>query len=399
MSYFSRLAKLALRDPFKIPSMLRLKTAKVTGWQQNSSVLDNEIVPPLVIAIRPNYGCNLRCVMCNQWGENGAFIKTPEKLVKRDMTTQDWKNFFDDIAKFKPYVYFTGGEPLMNADIFELISYASSKHIITSMSTNSTFLKDKAKDLINSGLDYLYTSLDAPTPATKDIVRINTKDEDSNSDAVEAIKTVIKLRDSMGKGLPIIQTQTIIVKENQSQLLDMAKFVDQDLKPDVWGLQLCVFTTPELDQATTQMYQDNFNQDQVGWTGFIRDFDGMNFDLIQKQLTQIEQTKWSYKLRMYKPLGMPGFDLKQYFTQPTENSTTDPLTCLNPYVFAQIQPNGDIAFCGSQPDYTIGNVKNAPFMDLWNNQKSVDWRKFLKKQLFPSCKRCFSLHEFSHFKA
>ena len=72
---------------------------------------------------------------------------------------------------------------------------------------------------------------------------------------------------------------------------------------------------------------------------------------------------------------------------------------MNPYVFAQLQPNGEVAFCGSQPDYVIGNVKQRRLVDLWSGERASRWREFLKTQHFASCKRCFSLHEFSHFRA
>lgn len=395
-SYYYRLARLALRDPLKIPAMLRLKTAKRKDFLEDPIV--NDALPPYVIAIRPNYNCNLRCVMCNQWGENGNYIKHPERIVPREMSTDDFKRFFNDIAAFRPYIYFTGGEPLMNKDILELVRYASSKHLITSMSTNGTFLYKRARDLIEAGLDYLYTSLDTPHAMTTDIVRISAKGKDSQNEAAEAIRHVVELRRKMSSVLPIIQTQTIIVEENQHRLYEMAEFVET-LGVDVWGLQLCVFTTPEQNAATTRAYQENFSQDQIGWEGFIRQFPGLDPNVINDQLERIRKRRWKFQFRPYQPLLMKGFNLHKYFFQPDEFATSEKLHCLNPYVFAQLQPNGDIAFCGSQPDYTIGNVKQDRFLNLWNNRKAKEWRKFLQKGLFPSCTRCFSLHEFHHFKS
>lgn len=397
-SYDRRVLEIIRRDPLKLASMLRLKFMKTDEWKGNDSAKTARVKPPAVVSIRMNYACNLRCVMCNQWGENGVFVTHPDRMVKREMALDDLKAFIDDIAAFRPYLYFTGGEPLMNKDILEVIRHASSRHLITSMSTNGTFLKEKADDLIRSGLDYLYTSLDAPCEMEDGIIRMDTQGEDSTGKAAEAIRHLIRRRDEIGRGLPIVQTQTIVVKENQHLLLDMARFVQDELKADVWGLQLCVFTTPELNTATTAVYQREFNQDQVGWQGFIRDFPDMDFERVQSQLDAILNTKWKFRLRPYKPLGAKGFNLEQYYTRPHEADTEEPLTCLNPYVFAQMQPNGDIAFCGSQPDYTVGNVKDAKFMDLWCNEKSTRWRAFLQKELFASCKRCFSLHEFSHFR-
>jgi radical SAM protein with 4Fe4S-binding SPASM domain len=234
-------------------------------------------------------------------------------------------------------------------------------------------------------------------PVDKDIIRKTARGAESQPNAAEAIRYLIQLRDEMGVGLPLVQTQTTLVKENTHLIRKMAEFLHTELKPDIWGMQLCVFTTEELNALTTGTYEKNFGQDQVGWAGFVRTFEGMDFKELQRQIDWVLARKWHMKLRPYKPLGMKGFDMEKYFTQPDVHAVDDPLTCMNPYVFAQVQPNGDIAFCGSQPDYVIGNVRRERFLDLWSNRKAMEWRVFLTRQLFESCKRCFSLYEFAHF--
>jgi len=395
-SYYRHLVRMAWRDPQKIPSMMRLKLARRDNIPPPPG---QRVPPPLVIAVRPTYNCNLRCLMCNQWGENGVFMKWPKRFVRREMTTQDFKDFFDEVSSFKPYIYFTGGEPLLAKDTLELIRYASSRHLVTSMSTNSTLLQDKAEEVIRSGLDYIYLSLDAPAPCDKEVIRRQVNRQDSNQRAVDSIRHLLELRDELGIGLPVVQIQTIIVKENQYKLLEMAHFVEDVLQPDVWGLQLCVHTTPELSAATTRIYQENFGQDQVGWEGFVRVFTSdMNFEEISWQLETIMSSRWKFKLRIYSPTGLPGFDLRRYYLEPERDSCDlQNFSCMNPYVFAQLQPNGDIAFCGSQPDYIVGNVKQHSFLDVWNSKRAQKWRHFLQKHSFPVCKRCFSLHEYQRF--
>lgn len=335
--------------------------------------------------------------MCPQWGDQGVFIREPER-AKRTVTTDQIKQFIDDIAPFRPYIYFSGGEPLMNKDIIELVEHASSRHLVTSLNTNGTYLREKAEGLIRAGLDYLYTSLDAPTDPSNNDIRKDTRGGGSYADAVAAIRHVARLRDELGIGLPIIQTQTTLVKENQYTLLEMARFVQDVLGVDMWGIGLCVHTTPELDAKTTETFRREFDQEQVHWSGFVRSFEGMDYPAIERQLDELRSRRWGFMLRLYKPLGMPGFDLRRYYEHPDEDATTEPMTCMNPYVFAQMQPNGDLAFCGSQPDYVMGNIADDRFLNLWRGERAARWRRFLKNELFASCKRCWSLYEFHHFK-
>ncbi|MBP9733797.1 MAG: radical SAM protein, partial [Candidatus Omnitrophica bacterium] len=334
LGYWARSLRLAARDPLRVPSLFRLKHLGSDEWRD--PMKDAAVTLPKVISIRMNYACNLRCVMCNQWGENGTFIQTPERMVRREMSLDDWKMFIDRVARFRPYIYFTGGEPLMNPDALELVRHCARRHLVTGMSTNGTYLKAQAEPLIRSGLDYLYTSLDSPVPLENGSIRPTARGGDSSADAVDAIGHVIRLRDKMGVGLPMVQVQTIVVRENHDRLFETARFVDDVLKADCWGLQLCVFTTPELDRATTRTYQERYGQDQTGWTGFIRGFEGLDPGVLESELDRIRRHPWRFKLRLYRPMGMRGFSFERYFFEPGRFAVDEPLTCMNPYVFAQI---------------------------------------------------------------
>ncbi len=397
LSFRTRLMKMALRDPLKIPAMMRLKLGRRNAWLARYDYHPNcAIPPPLIVSIRPSYGCNLRCIMCPQWGERGAFKKRPD-LARRTVKTEEVKRFIDDISGFRPYIYFSGGEPLLCPDIFELIRHASSRHLLTSINTNGSFLRGKEKQLIESGLDYLYTSLDAPCLEVNDKIRADAKGEGSYDDAIAGIAELVRLRDTIGVGLPIIQTKTVLVKENHQQLLEMARFAQDILGVDAWVLGLCVYTTPELDSLTTEVYSSEFGQGQVHWGGFINEFRDLDYGEIQRQCEIIAATKWKMAVRIERPFGMPGFDWKRYHENPELPAASSPMKCMNPYVFAQMQPNGDLAFCGSQPDYSFGNIRDSKFLEAWNGERANKWRRFLNRRLFPSCPRCWSLYEYSRF--
>ena len=50
----------------------------------------------------------------------------------------------DDLAQFGvPSLLFSGGEPLMRSDLFELIAYAGDKGLRTVISTNGTLINAK----------------------------------------------------------------------------------------------------------------------------------------------------------------------------------------------------------------------------------------------------------------
>jgi len=98
--------------------------------------------------------CNLRCVHCYTDSEN--------KRYKGELTTEQGKALLDDLAAFEvPAVLFSGGEPLVRKDIFELVSYAVDRGLRPTLSTNGTLIdKKNARRIRQAGFTYVGVSLD-----------------------------------------------------------------------------------------------------------------------------------------------------------------------------------------------------------------------------------------------
>ena len=98
--------------------------------------------------------CNLKCIHC--YNDSGVGKKF------NDVSTEKAKTVLDDLAQFGvPSVLFSGGEPLMRPDLFELIQYADQKGLRTVISTNGTLITaDVAKKIKDCGVSYVGISLD-----------------------------------------------------------------------------------------------------------------------------------------------------------------------------------------------------------------------------------------------
>ena len=98
--------------------------------------------------------CNLKCVHC--YNDSGG---TETDLA---VTTVEAKKVLDDLAAFGvPSVLFSGGEPLMRHDLFELLGYAGQKGLRTVISTNGTLITSSAAaEIKRLGVSYVGISLD-----------------------------------------------------------------------------------------------------------------------------------------------------------------------------------------------------------------------------------------------
>ncbi|TFG47541.1 MAG: radical SAM protein, partial [Candidatus Brocadiia bacterium] len=120
----------------------------------------NRIVPETASERRPivvwniTRVCNLKCVHC--YNDSGI------GKACNDITTSKAKEVIEDLAQFGvPSVLFSGGEPLMRKDLFELIEYAGACGIRTVISTNGTLIsKETAQKIKRLGVSYVGISLD-----------------------------------------------------------------------------------------------------------------------------------------------------------------------------------------------------------------------------------------------
>jgi len=99
--------------------------------------------------------CNLKCVHCYAHAKD-AFFKGNE------LTTEEGKRLIDDLASFgSPVMLFSGGEPVLRADLPELIDYAVKKGMRAVISTNGTLItEEKARIFAKFSLSYIGVSLD-----------------------------------------------------------------------------------------------------------------------------------------------------------------------------------------------------------------------------------------------
>ena len=98
--------------------------------------------------------CNLRCIHC--------YYTANARPDPDEMTTEEARAMIDDLAVYGvPVLLFSGGEPLLRGDLYELGAYAVVRGLRTVISTNGTLIDRKAAARIKeAGFSYVGISLD-----------------------------------------------------------------------------------------------------------------------------------------------------------------------------------------------------------------------------------------------
>ncbi|MFH1578516.1 MAG: radical SAM protein [Candidatus Omnitrophota bacterium] len=98
--------------------------------------------------------CNLNCIHCYSDSHN--------RLYSGELSTEEAKGMIRGLAEFNvPVLLFSGGEPLLRKDLFELNRFAKELGLRTVISTNGTLISEViARQIKEAGFDYVGISLD-----------------------------------------------------------------------------------------------------------------------------------------------------------------------------------------------------------------------------------------------
>ena len=164
---------------------------------------------PLAIAIEPTTACNLGCPEC------------PSGLKSFSRATGNLKEGFykkviDQVYRDTFYLtFYFQGEPYINPNFLEMVSYASKKNIYTATSTNAHFLNDEnAKKTVESGLSRLIISIDGTTQETYE----NYRKGGQLNKVLEGTKNIIKWKKKLKSSTPHVIFQFLVVKPNEHQI-------------------------------------------------------------------------------------------------------------------------------------------------------------------------------------
>jgi radical SAM protein with 4Fe4S-binding SPASM domain len=108
--------------------------------------------------------CNLKCA--------GCYVSATERAAPKELTTRQAKAMIDDLAGMgAPALVFAGGEPLLRADVVELVAHARGAGLQAVLATNGTLIGlDLARRLAVAGLSFAAIGLDG-TGGVNDALR------------------------------------------------------------------------------------------------------------------------------------------------------------------------------------------------------------------------------------
>lgn len=287
--------------------------------------------------------CNLKCSHCYQ--DAGG-------QKERELTTAEGKKLIDEIARagFKMMI-FSGGEPLMRPDIYELVSYAASKGLRPVFGTNGTLITlEVAQKLKDCGAMAMGISLDSLDEAKHNRFR-----GDDNAYA----RTLEGMKNCRAVGLPF-QIHTTVMDWNKDEILNIIDFAQE-----MGAMAEYIFFLIPVGRG---VYIEDTAVESVAYENLLVDI--MNK---QKEVSiPIKPTCAPQFTRVAKQVGV---ELNPRFSRG----------CLAGITYCIVSPVGKVRPCAYMVE-EAGDVHDTPFDEIWASSPLFET---LRSQAYKgSCGKC-----------
>ena len=330
---------------------------------------------PESVTLFLTHRCNMRCRMCGQMHHTGP-----------ELSLDNLKAIIDDLSSFRPNITLFGGEPMLHEGCADLIKYIKAKGMHCLMITNALLLEDHAKEIVDSGLDELNVSLDG-NAEVHDAIRTL---PGAFNKIMAGLKKIHSLKCETNSAKPLVNLQCTVSKynyKNLESLLDVALEASAD--------SLTFHNLIFLDRNTLERQKECdaiLGCASADWEGFVFESE-IDPQVLYEKIKKILSSKQPFALDFYP--NFPRRALIGYYGNSKSGlAGSSSKACFSPWIAAYIFPDGEVKPCLNF-SYSFGNAIKERFTDLWNNDKAVKFRSFLKKRkAFPACCRCTELFRY-----
>jgi Fe-coproporphyrin III synthase len=300
--------------------------------------------------------CNLSCTHC--YSKSG-----PGCTIEGELTTAEALKVIDDLAEMAvPLILFTGGEPLLREDIWDLARHAGNRGLKMALSTNGTLITPHiARRIKESGIEYAGISLDGAKAWTHDRFR------NFPGAFEQTIKAFAACREA---GLRC-GVRVTLTKENCHELEALV-----DLSISLGASRFCLYWLVPTGRGSDSYARLQLDQDEV--TGAL--------DLLYRKAKETDPAAMEF-LTVDAP--QDAIHLLASMEKDGSEDLADARGLLGSLKggcsagtrVANIDTRGNVYPCqfARSPEFLAGNIRDQPFSRIWSDGENPVLSRFREK--------------------
>ena len=325
--------------------------------------------------------CQMQCVTCSKWKTVASDV------MSKELTTEEWKKALSELRNWLGegfWFCFSGGEPFLRQDIFEIAEYAKSLGIKVASMTNAFSIQNLYEKIVDSPIESLNLSLNSiNNPTIHDESRGRQGSYEKTIDAIFELK---RIRDEKHASLGI-NIATILFPENIEEAIPLVEFVT---KNRINGIMFQLLDDKESFHGYN--YQKGCDTQNYKMPKELRiKYKNMSKRAIEVVDKLVEMKRAGHSIyNSYEQLEA----MKVFFNNPDD--ILKEIKCDVGSTNFAIDPYGDVRLCFNM--HPVGNIKENSPEEIWNNTNSQKCRALTKTcKMYCRMLNCNFKHNFANF--
>lgn len=301
---------------------------------------------PMNVTVSVTYRCNSRCRTCNVW-----------KKRSEELSLEEWERVFASLGRAPYWITVSGGEPLLRADVVEIVecAYRHCRPAIINIPTNGllpNLIAERVADIVER------------CPDSKIIVNLSLDGWGEQHDWIRNVPGNFQRAMETYRGLRSISApnftlgvHTVISRYNVDSIPALYEHVQ----------------TLALDSYITEIAEERVELDTVGSDitpsseDYLRAIQFIRARLLETPLWGVARVAQAFRVQYY--------DLVQAWLRERRQI----IPCYAGWASAQISPEGDVWFCCVRAE-PVGNLREAnyDFRQAWFSQRAAAMRMMVK---------------------
>ncbi|MFW5639499.1 MAG: radical SAM protein [Methanoculleus sp.] len=333
----------------------------LTGIAHYGITMPQVVNAPFMVVWDFTHRCNLRCVHC--------YLDAQEPLPN-ELGTDEAKRLVEELADAGVVVIaFSGGEPLMRKDFFEVAAHAHKNDIYVALATNGTLITpEMAGRIRDAGVEYVEISVDGKNAASHDAMR-------GIPGAFD--RTIAGVKNSVAAGFYTC-IATTVTRANYAEIPEI-----YSLAADLGVNRLMCFNFIPTGRGVEMADQDIAPEER--------------WDLMRYLLARTREGNGPEALTTAPQVapvalaGEGGVPVGHFYAGEAIEGKTGLLAdfiggCGAGRLYCSIEPEGNVQPCVFLP-IVVGNVRDTPFLDIWHSSEVLQGLRD-RSRLSGSCADC-----------
>ena len=348
---------------------------------------------PGEIGLQLTNRCNLRCVHCFQWGDNGQYKAYSREAQRAELDIGIIEQLLVETRPVNARLYIWGGEPLVYRDFGKLLGLIKRERRWSVICTNGIGIERHAEAIFDASetLAMLF-SLDG-FKDQNDTLRA----PGAFAKTLESIRNLVDAK-AAGRFKGEVSVAAVISEGLIGRINEFVQFI-QDLGVNTLHLNFPWYISSESARRMDELYNSSFGwlrdmklHSQSGppsWHAYTFRLPDTAIGLLQEELESLHARSWRVRLKV-QPLLSRGEVAA--FVQGSETPPLGHSRCVSIATRLSVLPNGGVTTCKLFPEFTIGNLHDAGLDAIWNGSVATHAREILSRGLTPICSRCVQLY-------